>query len=148
KPLTKAVLLLENAEGALPRSRHHMTVRVLQVEASPAGGPEPMLFVQLDRYNLGPAVRAELAESLGEEHVAPAAEFGEGPSVSWRFVMHQVMGQNAALVAAARLELAPETAAVTACLGAPCLQAHGVTEELAIWHELEPVDLTAELAEA
>lgn len=146
-PLTKAVLLLENAEGSLSRSRHHMSVRVVQAESLTPEGSEPVLFVQLDRYNLGPAIRAELAESLGDEHVAPAEEFGVGPHVSWRYVMHQVMGQNAALLAAARLELSAEDAAEAICVGAPCLQTHGAVEELAVWQELVPVELLAELEE-
>lgn len=144
-PLAKALLALESRDGTLERARHHVTVSVIQVGPSPAGVPVPVLLVQADRYNLGPAMRDELVAELGEEHVAPVAEFGEGPHVSWRFVMQRVMGQEAAIVAAARTELDDAQAAAAACLGMPCLLTSGGIEGIAPWHELEPIDLAGEL---
>ncbi len=136
--LAKALLALEVADGALERTRHHGTVRVLST------GRSPVVFVQVDRYNLGPSLHAELVAELGAEHVAPLEEFGVGQHVSWRFVMHQVMGQEAALIAAARAVIGEAQADAAPCLGMPCLLTTGGIEDHAVWHELEAVDLGAE----
>ena len=146
-PFAKALLVVETTDGLLPRTRHHLSVRVLSVEEPPANDPASYLFLQVDRYNLGPAIRDELISSIGPEHVAPLSEFGEGPHVSWRFVMHQVMGQNAAIYAAGRAQIADAAALSASCLGAPCLTPTAGVEELAVWHELEPVELLEALAD-
>ncbi len=136
--LAKALLALEAADGVLERTRHHGTVRVLSTERS------PVVFVQVDRYNLGPSLHAELVAELGAEHVAPLEEFGMGQHVSWRFVMHQVMGQEAALLAAARAVIGDAQADAAPCLGKPCLLTSGGIDDNAVWHELEAVDLGPE----
>jgi len=144
-PLAKALLALQAVDGTLDHTRHHVSVRVLLAEQSPAAYPVPFVFLQVDRYNLGPAIRDELVAELGEDRVAPAAEFGEGPHVSWRFVMRQLMGQEAALFSAARAELSDERADAADCLGMACLLPYGGIGEIAVWHEMEEVDLGAEL---
>ncbi len=144
-PFAKALLALQAVDGTLERTRHYVSVRVLLAEQPPAAYPVPFVFLQVDRYNLGPAIRDELVAELGEDRVAPAAEFGEGPHVSWRFVMRRVMGQEAALFSAARAELSDERADAADCLGMACLLPHGGIGEIAVWHEMEEVDLGAEL---
>jgi len=142
-PLAKAVTALEIDDGVLDRARFHVNVRVLLAAQSPAAYPVPFVFLQVDRYNLGPAIRSALVEELGEDRVAPAADFGEGPDVSWRFVMRQIMGHEAAIFAVGRTDLAPSSAA--ACLGVPCRLPYGGTEDIAVWHELKAADLGAAL---
>ncbi|MDT3681000.1 MAG: hypothetical protein ROY82_00790 [Truepera sp.] len=144
-PFAKALLALQAVDGTLEHTRHHVSVRVLLAEQPPAAYPVPFVFLQVDRYNLGPAIRDELVAELGEDRVAPAAEFGEGPHVSWRFVMRRVMGQEAALFTAVRAELSEEQAGAADCLGMACLLPYGGTEEIAVWHEVEEVHLGAEL---
>lgn len=144
-PLAKALMALEISDGHLERTRHHVIVRVLQADQPPAADPVPMVFVQIDRYNLGPAIRSELVTELGEEYVAPAAEFGEGPHVSWRLVLRPIMGQQAAIFGAARAEANEDHAEAAVCLGVPCVLTSGGIEEIAVWHEMETVDLGDEL---
>lgn len=143
-PLAKAMLALESEDGALERTRHHVSVRVLEVTQPPASDPVAIAFVQVDRYNLGPAIRDELVLSFGESNVAPAATFGEGPHVSWRLVVRRLMGNEAAIIAAARAEVPDSQAALVSCLGVPCLQTSGGIEDMAAWHAMETADLAGE----
>lgn len=144
-PLAKAMLLVEAEAGTLPRTRHHLSVRVENFDAPPPNDPGPVLFVQLDRYNLGPAIRAELVANAGADNVAPEAEFGEGPHVSWRFVMQRLMGHEAALIAAGFMQLdgaaleeaSPAAGSLADCLGIPCLSTTGGIDEVAVWQEME-----------
>lgn len=144
-PLAKALLALEVSDGTLERTRHNVSLRVLLVDQPPAADPVPMVFMQVDRYNLGPAIRDGLIAELGEEHVAPAAAFGEGPHVSWRLVMRPLMGQQANIVEAARAELDEPGAEASLCLGIPCLLTSGGIDEVAVWQEMERFDLGEEL---
>lgn len=139
-PLAKAVLALETAEGSLPHARYSLAVYPVLVAAPPAADPRPTLQIQLDRYNLGPSVRAELAASLGAQQVAPVEEFGVGPHVSWRFVMTPMMGTEAALVAAARREISDDDAHLATCLGAPCLLPYSVLDEVAQWQPWDELE--------
>ncbi len=145
-PLAEALLALEASDGTLERTRHHVSVRVLLAEQPPAAYPVPFVFLQVERYNVGPAIRGELVAELGEDRVAPAADFGEGPHVSWRFVMRQLMGMEAAIFTAAKAEVGEAQADAADCLAMPCLLPYGGIDEIAVWHEMEEVaDLGAEL---
>ena len=135
-PLAKAVHAVEAMDGQLERTRLQLSVAVINVPAPPAADPEPLLLVQVDRFNLGPSIHSELVQTVGEDQVAHIHEFGEGPHVSWRLVLHRLMGHEAALVAASRMEITAETAADMECLGGTCLQTAPVMEDLAAWSEL------------
>jgi hypothetical protein len=65
--LAMAVLALDMNEEPASRTRH----RVVSGTASFDGDPAPWSFVEVTRFNLGPAVRDALVQSLGEENVAP-----------------------------------------------------------------------------
>jgi len=132
----RAVLVLQAADGTLPRSRIQILVGMEPVEMPPAAAPVPVSFIEINRYNLGPAIRAELVESLSEQNVAPAETFGVGPHVSWRMVMQPEMGTAAMLVAAARAELGEADARARSCLGVSCLAPAGAIERAAPWGEM------------
>ncbi|MDF2094780.1 DUF2259 domain-containing protein [Aquibaculum arenosum] len=104
-PLARAALLLEQEEPALPFTRTQFQVETRQLAPEGAGGPSTVTLVRADRFNVGPQRREDLIEELGAEVVAPAAEFGEGPHVEWRFVMRPLQGMRADLVAAGRREV-------------------------------------------
>jgi Ca-activated chloride channel family protein len=128
--LAKAALVIEAVDGVLPRARFY-----LSMELVPESG---QVLVQADRYNLGPAVRAQLLEELDEAHVAPAELFGVGPHVSIRLVVAPMMGHRAALLGAARAELSDADAAATYCLLAPCSRPHAAVGHEGFLAELEP----------
>lgn len=113
-PLAKAVHALEALDGVVERARYSLT-------ASLATGSDEVM-IQLDRYDLGAAIRQELVDSIGEEHVAPAEKFGMGPHVSLRLVMTRVMGHEAMIVGAARKEIDELAAADGTCLLGACLE--------------------------
>ncbi|KPQ06959.1 MAG: hypothetical protein HLUCCA12_08280 [Rhodobacteraceae bacterium HLUCCA12] len=106
-PPRRAVMLVRSQERDLPHSRVFVTEERVEIAAAGAGGPVELSLIRVQRFNLGPARRVALQDSLGADQVGPAAEFGEGPHVEWRFVMRPLQGMNAALVAAGRRELQP-----------------------------------------
>lgn len=140
-PLAKAIRAVQTSDGQLDRARLQLGVSLLQADEPPAADPVTLVLVQLDRFNVGPSVHAELVRSVGEDQVAAIEEFGEGPHVSWRLVMRQLMGQQSALVAASRLEITNEEAALLECFGSACLQTAAIIPELTDWTDLTETDL-------
>lgn len=138
-PFVKAVLALEAVDGVIERSRYRIRYGFERIPMPP-GGPTPFSFVQVDRFNLGPAFREEAVAALGEENVAPAAAFGEGAHVSWRLVMHPMMGNAAVIDAAARVEISEDDAATMLCLGTPCLSTAVGIMDAAPWSDMEETD--------
>lgn len=116
-PLTRAVLLLESREKPLPHARYRISYRL---EAADADFPDLQhAYVEVVRFNLGPARHADTVENYGE-HAAPIAEFGVGPNVAWRFVMGSVMGMRADVLRASHKTLNAKDVAAADCLGSPC----------------------------
>lgn len=137
-PLALPMHAAEAIDGRPGRSRHFMSVAVRLVPMPPAADPVPVLFIELDRYNLAPLVHAELVESHGADNVAPLAEEDLVPHASFRFVIHQVMGREATISAVSRKDLTDSDAEAHACLGVPCLQTWNGVQETVAWSELQP----------
>jgi hypothetical protein len=131
--LAMAVLALEVKEGPASRTRH----RVASGTAWFDGDPAPWTFVEVTRFNLGPAVREALVHSLGEEAVAPVEEFGQAPHAAWRVVARPVMGNRAMIVASGRAHITGQQAGAAQCLGRPCLTAAPEIDQLAPWSDME-----------
>lgn len=132
-PFVKAVLALEAVDGVQERARYRLSYGQAMVAAPPAAGPLPVSLVQIDRFNLGPEVRKELVEIHGVENVAPPAAFGEGAHVSWRLAMRPLMGHQADIMAASRMEIAAAAAGAETCFGRSCLSTAMVIEDAASW---------------
>lgn len=116
--LTRAVLIVEANEIDLPHVRYHINY---SIHSDPEAPELIQDYIEITRYNLGPARRLDVLSYIDAEYVASPEEFGVGPHVSWRFVMAPVMGLQADLHYAARLEV-PETIAQKAmCFSQPCL---------------------------
>jgi len=116
--ITRAILLLEGQEGALPRVRYRVTYNL----AAPPLHPEFVQeYVEVTRFNMGPTIREDLSQYNEGQHLAPASEFGVGPHVSWRYVMAPVMGMRAGLFQSSRKELSDAQARAMDCLGESCL---------------------------
>lgn len=120
-PLAKSILLLEANEGILPRVRYRIRYRMTPLPPPPADRSMPTSFVQVDRFNLGPALRERTAARIGTERTGSAERFGVGPHVSYRFAMLPTTGQVADVIAAARAEIPEAFAEAMGCLGVPCL---------------------------
>ncbi|MET3926922.1 hypothetical protein [Devosia sp. 2618] len=127
-PIEKALLLIDTQEEPLPRARY-----VLRYNREIVDGVE-LSLVAIDRYNLGPAIRAETALSYGEENTANAEEFGIGPHVRWRFATQPTAKLAALLLAASREEISEKQAKRGNCFGRTCLS-------------LDPLDVVADWAE-
>lgn len=136
-PFVKAVLALEAVDGVQERVRYRLSYGQAMVAAPPAASPLPVSLVQIDRFNLGPVIRKELVEVYGAENVAPPAVFGVGPHVSWRLGMRPLMGHQADIVAASRMEIAAADAGAETCFGRSCLSTAMVIEDAAPWSEVQ-----------
>ena len=139
-PVPLALLALEAAEPALERVRYRLRYGTDWVEAMPSGAPQPVSYIEVTRFNLGPAIRQQMVDSIGADAVAGAEEFGVGPHVAWRLVTQPVMGNRAMVVAAGRMELSEEAAHAETCFGDPCLDTIPGLESLVAWSEMEPAN--------
>ncbi len=133
--LEKTLLMLEMTEAPLDRTR--TILRYGQITFDDGGAPLPVAFIQVERYNLGPALHQMAVEDYGAENVADVEEFGVGPHVAWRLAFMPIMGNQAILLAAARTEISDPDAARTQCLDRTCLDAYALADELHAWQEIE-----------
>lgn len=116
--LTRAILILGAQEVELPHVRYQINYSINTDTEIPELKHD---YIEVSRYNLGPARHNDLLQDLDAENVASLDEFGVGPHVSWRFVMAPVMGMQAAVLYAARKEISDATAQKTMCFALSCL---------------------------
>lgn len=116
--LTRAILILDAQEVELPHVRYQINYSINTDTEIPELKHD---YIEVSRYNLGPARHNDLLQDLDAENVASLDEFGVGPHVSWRFVMAPVMGMQAAVLYAARKEMTDATAQKTMCFALSCL---------------------------
>lgn len=136
-PLSKALLVALADAPELPHVRYRLRYALARV--APEGSPPITAeLVEVARFNLGPARRAQLVEILGEEQVAPAASFGQAPDVAWRLITRPVMGQLADIVYLAWRTL-PEQHD-EACLGQSCRDADSLHDAVHDWPDPQPAD--------
>lgn len=139
-PAPVAMLALDASEPALERVRYRLRYGTDWIDASPGGALQAVSYVEVVRFNLGPAIRQGLVESTGGDAVADAGAFGVGPHVGWRLVTQPLMGNRAIVVAAGRMEMDEEAARAETCLGVPCLDATPAIEAVVAWSDMEPAD--------
>lgn len=138
-PIPVALLALQSSEPALERVRYRLRYRMADAGSASGDAPSSYSYVEVVRFNLGPAIRQDLVDAIGEEAVAGAEEFGVGPHVAWRIVTRPVMGNRAIVVAAGRREIEASQAQAEACLGAPCADAVAVIETAVEWGDMVAV---------
>lgn len=129
-PPVRALLLVEHHEGLLPHARYRVSWHVAADAQVPGGQVD---YVEVQRFNLGPARHEDLRASVPEEHLADVSEFGVGPDVAWRFVMAPLQGMRAGVRDAARMELSAAQTDAADCLGAPCGALQGPAEPDGEW---------------
>lgn len=113
----RALLLLESHEGTLPHARYLVSYQPTSEAATPDDTRD---LVDITRFNLGPAVRADLVDSVPAEHLGTAKMFGVGPHVRWRLAMSPRRGMSAGLDAVGRKVVSDQEADAMDCLGLPC----------------------------
>lgn len=134
-PLGKAVLITDLMEELANRLRYRVSYAFERVLVPPAAYPVTISFIQVDRFNLGTAIRSELINIYGEEHVAPLDDFKPGAHVSWRLVTLPVMGLAAHVIGASRATITEKNSASMDCFGKECNQTKEIIENLAGWSE-------------
>lgn len=144
-PIPLSVFALDTLDPPLERTRYRVRYGVdwvMPPEGS-AGGPVPVSYIEVARFNIGPAIRQDLVESLGKESVADAKAFGVGPNTSWRFVTQPIMGNRAMIMAAGRTEIDDQAARNEMCLGSPCMGLASVIDSAAPWSDMQPAQTKA-----
>lgn len=116
--LPRTILLLEAQEVELPHVRYHVNYNSYSDTEIPELKHE---YIEVTRYNLGPARRDDLLQYVETEHIASPAEFGVGPHVSWRFALAPNMGMQASVLYAARKEITDSAAQQSMCFAQSCL---------------------------
>lgn len=137
-PITRAVLLVEHLENKLPHTRYQIHYSINTSTEVPELKHD---YLEINRYNLGPALREDLLLSIPKEHVADPHEFGLGPHVSWRFVMAPTMGMRADLLYASRKEIPSNEAVNTTCFNESCLSLQDPSGPTAHWISIPPPPL-------
>lgn len=133
---TRALMLLEGEEPPLPHARYRITYRL---DNAPDFGGYPNAYVEVTRFNLGPTIRADVADSTPKGvPIAPAERFGVGSSVSWRFVMGWRQGRVADVVHASRRMLSDAQTKTMDCLGAPCMARENPRGPAGEWQQITP----------
>ncbi len=121
-PPLQAILLLEAHEGVLPHARYRLRYGAERMPNPPGAAPVTVSFLQIDRFNLGPAHHAELVRSADEDvTVPPASDFGAGPHVSWRIVSSPIQRVVSNPNAVSRAEFGDADAEEARCLDIDCL---------------------------
>lgn len=139
-PLPMAVLAFDLAQTGPERVRYRLRMSTAWVQEVPRGPLVALNFVEVVRFNLGPAIRENLVAELGHDAVADAEAFGLGPHISYRVVTRPIPGEHAALIALAEAEIGEAEAQEALCLGQPCLIPFGIIDEIAPWGALAPQD--------
>lgn len=138
--LTKAVLLVDCAEGFLPHARYLIRYHLASV---PQAGEAQREYVEVLRFNLGPQRHQEVIRHAEQEFWPPQNVFGTGPSLAWRFVFGSVQGNRAHVERAGRAVLDPADAAGRDCLGASCMSVSSPRNAGGAWHVFTPPALDA-----
>lgn len=127
-PIEKALLLIDTQEEPLPRARYLLRYGQRTFDGVVAS------FIEVERFNLGPATRLEAVAAYGAGNVAEPEIFGIGPHVAWRFVTVPAAKSAAVLVAAGRTEIDDDVAMERSCLARTCLSLDTL-DELSSWEE-------------
>lgn len=117
-PVEKAMWI---ADRAIPSVRTRTAIAYGEMIHDDNGAPLPISFIEVRHYNLGPAIRAQVAADYGEENTAPVEEFGTGEHMAWRFIFQPLMNNSAVLIDASNRVISHKEAAKSDCTGRPCL---------------------------
>lgn len=133
--IARSVLLLDAREAPLLHARY-------RIRYSMNGAPDfPEIqhdYVEVIRYNLGPALRDDIKQYVPANKLGGPAEFGIGPHVGWRFALSPVMGMQAGLLYASRTELTEAQARAADCLGERCLSLTEIQGPEYTWQPVVP----------
>jgi hypothetical protein len=129
----KAVMALEAFEPALPHTRYR--IRVTYVDGN-AEYPDVLRLVEVVRFNVGPALAADIREVYGDQFTPDPQDVGTGGHSAWRFAMVSTQGLPNQIIAVSRRFLGGEEAEQSDCLGVSCLALVDPGDEGRDWTEI------------
>lgn len=132
-PLSKAVLLVDCAEGPLPHARYLVRYHLALIPRTDGMQRD---YIEVLRFNFGPERYQQVIQYADQEFWPPKSVFGEGPNVAWRFVLGPIQGSRAHVEHSSRTELDQTTAKGQDCLGHPCQSDFNPYEQPGSWSAL------------
>lgn len=96
-------------------------------------GADTLDLIEIERYNLGPAVREQTLRATGQAGGLEA--FGAGPHVAWRIVTRPDSPTRNSLIAAGRREYPDYEARERDCLGGLCTSVAVLLDQRGTWRQ-------------
>jgi hypothetical protein len=114
----KAIMALEAFEPALPHARYRVSVRNVDGNAE---YPNVVRLIEVIRFNVGPALAANIQEIYGDQFTPSPEDVGLGRHVAYRFAMFSSQNLPNQIAAISYRFLSESEALAQDCLGTPCL---------------------------
>ena len=141
-PMSRALLTFEGKEDGVGPARYRIRFGLKSFVPDQQSPAIELSMVQVDRFNLASAHRAELIASHGRANVRPESELNRMSHVSWRLVTRPLRGTTAMPVAASRAEIPEAFAGGMDCLGVACSSADLIDQaDRRTWQEGEAPEL-------
>lgn len=129
----KAIMALEAFEPPLPHTRYRVSVRNVDGNAE---YPNVARLIEVIRFNVGPALAANIQEIYGDQFTPSPTEIGVGRHVAYRFAMFSSQNLPNQIVAISYRFLSESEAQAQDCLGTPCLALTDPGDEGENWTDI------------
>lgn len=116
-PLTRGLLMVETSANDSQPVRYRLRYGEVRLPQPPKATALTVGLVEIQRFDLGPAWRAELARIHGD---AAASEESTPVHQAWRLVTRPIQGQAALPEAVGERQMSTAEAEREDCLGLPC----------------------------
>ncbi len=129
----KAIMALEAFEPALPHTRYRVSLRNVDGNAE---YPKVARLIEVIRFNVGPALAANVQEIYGDQFAPSPEDVGVGRHVAYRFAMFSSQNLPNKIAAISYRFLGESEALAQDCLGTPCLALTDPGDEGENWTEI------------
>jgi hypothetical protein len=129
----KAIMALEAFERPLPHTRYRVNVRNVDGNAD---YPNVARLIEVVRFNVGPALAANIQEVYGDQFAPSSTDVGVGRHVAYRFAMFSSQNLPNQIAAVSYRFLSETEAQAHDCLGTPCLALTDPGDEGRNWTDI------------
>ncbi len=129
----KAIMALEAYEPALPHTRYRVNVRNVDGNAD---YPNVARLIEVVRFNIGPALEANIQEVYCDQFTPSPTDIGVGRHVAYRFAMFSSQNLPNQIAAISYRFLSETEARGQDCLGTSCLALEDPGDEGKNWTDI------------
>ncbi|GEM_PF-4162829 len=129
----KAIMALEAFERPLPHTRYRVSVSNVHGDAD---YPNVSRLIEVVRFNVGPALAANIQDVYGDLFTPSPTDVGVGRHVAYRFAMFTSQGLPNQIAAVSYRFLSETEARAQDCLGTPCLALTNPGDEGRNWNDI------------